>query len=107
MNRKKIVQGSRKLTYSSLFYLLCRNSEDIQYFDHYLHDDVCHRRGWWNFGIGLEAFEEVLDALKDVYQCLSGCTNVLCRLRSAGSSSVARRRRERYRPGEGRLHLRR
>ena len=84
-------QRSWKLTRSSLLYLLCRDSEDIEYFNHYLHDDVRHRHGWWNFGIRLEAFEEVLNALKDVDEGLLGCTNILSRLRSFGSSSVARR----------------
>jgi hypothetical protein len=64
------MQGYGKLTRSSLFYLLCRNSQDIQYFDHYLHDDVRHRRAWSNLGIGLQASEKVLDALKDVDQGL-------------------------------------
>ena len=50
------IQGNGKLTCSSLFYLLCRNSKDIEYFNHYLHDDVRHRRRWLNLGIGLQAF---------------------------------------------------
>ncbi len=80
------LQGYWKLTCSSLFYLLCRNGKDIEYFNHYLHDDVRHRRGWWNFGIDLEAFEEVLNAFKDVDEGLLGCTDVLSRLRSFGSA---------------------
>ncbi len=60
------IQGYGKLTCSSLFYLLCRYSKDIEYFNHYLHDDVRHCRRWWDLGTGLEAFEKVLDPLKDV-----------------------------------------
>ena len=76
------IQGYGKLTCSSLFYLLCRYSKDIEYFNHYLHDDVRHCRRWWDLGTGLEAFEKVLDPLKDVDEDLLGCTNVLTRLRS-------------------------
>ncbi len=46
------MQGYGKLTYSSLFYLLCHNSQDIEYFNHYLNDDVRRRRGWSNLSRG-------------------------------------------------------
>jgi hypothetical protein len=69
-----------KLTRSSLWYLLCRDSENIQYFHHYLNDDVRHRRGWWNLHVSLQTFEKVLDPHKDVDQGLLRCTDILSRL---------------------------
>ena len=104
--RNQYTAGSWRLTCSSLSDLLCRNSEDIEYFDHYLHDDVCHRLRWRNFGIGLETFEKGFNSLEYVDESLLGCTNILSRLRNFESSSVTRCR-ERYRPGGGRQHLRR
>jgi hypothetical protein len=71
-----------ELTCSSLFYLLCRNGQDIQYLNHYLNDDVRHRRVWSNLGIGLQAFEKVLNAFEDVNQSLLGSNDILSRLRS-------------------------
>ena len=85
------MQGSWKLTCSPLFYLLCCNSENVEHFNHYLHDDVRHCRGCWDFCVGLEPFEEVLDTLKDVDEGLLSCINILNRLRSFGSSSASRR----------------
>ena len=84
------MQRCWKPTCSSLSYLLCRNSEDVQYFNHYLHDDVRHRCGWRNFGIDLEAFEKVLNTLKDVDEGLLACTNVLSRLTGSGLSPIVR-----------------
>jgi hypothetical protein len=66
MSGVQTLQANCKLTCPSLFCLLCRNSKDIQYFNHYLYSYVCHRLGWWDFGVGLETFEEILNTLKDV-----------------------------------------
>jgi hypothetical protein len=103
------MQEYGKLTCASLLYLLCRNSQDIQYFNHYLHYDVRHRRVWSNLGIGLQAPEEVLDAFKDVNKSLLSSDNILSRLRSfrVKPGSVAKRCLERYRPVGGHQHLRR
>ena len=60
------MEGSWMLTYLPLFCFLCRDSKDIEYFNHYLYNDIRHRCGWWNFGIGFETFEEILNTLKDV-----------------------------------------
>ena len=50
-----------KLTGSPLFYLLCGDSENIQNFHHYLHDDIGHRLVWSDLRIPLQTFEKVLD----------------------------------------------
>ena len=55
-----------KLTCSSLLYLLCRNSENIQNFHHYFHDDVRHCLAWFDLRIRLQTFEKVLNAFKNV-----------------------------------------
>jgi hypothetical protein len=78
--RSQYIHATCKLTCPSLFSLLCRNSKDIQYFNHYLDNDVRHRLGWWDFGVGLETFEEIFNTLKDVDQGLLGRTNILSRL---------------------------
>ena len=74
------MHAHRELTFSSLSYLTCSDSEDIQYFYHYLHDDARHCRRWWDLRICLQAFEEVLDTFKDVNQGLLRCADVLNRL---------------------------
>ena len=74
------MQAPGKLTRSSLSYLLCSDSENIQYFNHYLNNDVRHRRRWWNLGICLQAFEKVLDPFEDVDQGILYCTDILSRL---------------------------
>jgi hypothetical protein len=66
-----------KLTCSSLFYLLCRDTQDIQYFHHYLNNDVCHSLAWFDLRISLQTFEKVLDPLKDVDQGLLRCIDIL------------------------------
>ena len=71
-----------KLTCSPLSYLLCSDSENIQYFHHYLNDDILHRRRWWDLGVGLQAFEEVLDTFKDIDQGILRCIDILDRLTS-------------------------
>ena len=76
------IKGYQKLTRSSLFYLLRCNTQDIQYFHHYLHNDIRHRRAWSNLGIRLQSFEKVLDLLKDIYEYLLRRTNVFNRLTS-------------------------
>jgi hypothetical protein len=57
-------------------------AQDIQYFHHYLNDDVRHCLGWSNLRIGLQTFEKVLDPLKDVDKCLLRCIDILNRLTS-------------------------
>ena len=93
----------RKLTRSSLLYLFCSDSENIQNFHHYLHDNVRHCRGWWNLRICLQALEEVLDPFKDVDQDLSRCTDVLNRLMRVDVKLELQLKemKIKYRPGEG------
>jgi hypothetical protein len=87
MSGVQTLHSSRNLTCPSLFCLLRRNSKDIQYFNHYLYNDVCHRLGRWDFGVGLETFEKILNTLKDVDQDLLGRSNVLSRLEEDTSTS--------------------
>jgi hypothetical protein len=101
------MKAYEKLTRSSLPYLLCRDSENIQYFHHNLHDDVRHRRGWWNLRIRLEAFEKVLYSFKDVDQGLLRCTDILGRLHRCQTRLKLERNGVKYEPGEGPQHLRR
>ena len=85
------MQVPGKPTRSPLLYLLCRDSENIQYFHHYLNDDVCHCRGWWNLRVRLQAFEKVLDTSKDVDQCVLRCTDILSRLMNVDGKPEFRR----------------
>jgi hypothetical protein len=89
-----------KLTRPPPFYLLCRNSENIQHFRHYLHDDVHHRCTWLNLRIRFQAFEKVLDPLKYVDQCLLGRTNVLSRLTSLEVKLDCKRSSEDYKDSD-------
>ena len=66
-----------KLTRSSLSYLFSRDGENIEYFHHYLNDDVRHRRSRWNLRVRFEAFEKVLNTFKDIDQCVLRRTDVL------------------------------
>ena len=74
------MQGYGKLTCSSLLHLFRRNPQDVQHFNHYLYDNVRHRRIRSNLGIGLQASEKVLDAFKDVNESLLCRNNILSRL---------------------------
>ena len=80
-----------KLTRSSLSYLLCSDSENIQYFHHNLHDDVRHCRRRWDLRIRLQTFEEVLDALKNVDEGVLRCFDILDRLTSSDVKIGSRR----------------
>ena len=101
------MQAPGKLTRSSLSYLLCSDSENIQYFNHYLNNDVRHRRRWWNLGICLQAFEKVFDPFEDVDQGVLGCTDILGRLMSVDLNSIRKDTYIEYRPEEGHQLLRR
>ena len=80
-----------KLTCSSLSYLFCSDSENIQHFRHNLHDNVCHCRRWWDLRIRLQAFEEVLDTFKDVDHGVLRCVDILDRLTSFDVNLYLRR----------------
>ena len=80
INETDIKKAYWELTSSSLLYLLRSDSKNIQYFHHYLDDDVGHRLAWSDLGICLQTFEKVLDTLKDVNQSVLRCTDVLNRL---------------------------
>ena len=71
-----------ELTCSSLFYLLRRDSENIQNFHHYLHDDIRHCLVWSDLRIRLETSEKVLDTFKNVDQGLLRCIHILNCLKS-------------------------
>ena len=71
------MQACRKLTRSSLFYLLRRDSKDIQDFHHDLDDDVRHSIAWLDLRIRLRPFEEILDPLKYIDQGLLRRIDVL------------------------------
>ena len=66
-----------KLTCSSLPYLLRRDAQDIQDFNHDLDDDIRHCLAWSNLRILLHTFEKVLDPFKDVDQGLLHCIDIL------------------------------
>jgi hypothetical protein len=85
-----------QLTFSSLFYLLCRDTKDVQYFHHYLHDDVRLGSAWSNLCISLQALEKVLDPFKDVDQGILRCNNILSRLTDlrVKLTQVAKRRED-------------
>jgi hypothetical protein len=55
-------------------------SRKDSFFQHYIHDDVHHRRRWWNVCIRLDVFEKVLEAFKDIDQSLFYCTDAFNRL---------------------------
>ena len=59
-----------------MFDLLRRNCENIQNFDHYLDNDIGHRVRWWNFRVGFEAFEEVLDTLEEFDKGFFTCADI-------------------------------
>ena len=68
------------LTRSSLLYLLRHNSKNSQYLYHDLYDDVIHRVCRGHLSIFLEPFEEVLNALEDIYERILARADILCRL---------------------------
>jgi hypothetical protein len=53
-------------TGSTLLHLLRRNREDVQDFNHDLHDYASHRVSWWHFRVRFKPFEEVLDTLEEI-----------------------------------------
>ena len=55
-----------ELTCSPLLYLLRCDSENIQNFHHYFHDDVRHSLAWFDLRIRLQTFEKVLNAFNNV-----------------------------------------
>jgi hypothetical protein len=66
-----------------MLHLLRRNREDVQDFNHDLHDNVSHRVSWWHFRVSLKPFKEVLDTLEEVgkgfltrFDILGSLTNV-------------------------------
>ena len=71
-----------KLTCSSLLYLLCRDSENIQNFHHYLNNDIRHCLAWSDCRVGLQTFEKVLDTFKDIDQGFLRRSDILNRLTS-------------------------
>jgi len=66
-----------KHTGSTLLHLLRRNREDVQDFDHDLHDYVSHRLSWWHFHVRFEAFEEIFDTLEEIDKGLLTRVNIL------------------------------
>ena len=65
-----------------MLYLLCRDSENIQNFHHYRHDNVRHCIAWFDLRIRLQTFEEVLDTFENVDQGLLPRVDILNRLTS-------------------------
>lgn len=60
-----------------MLYLLRRNCEYIQNFDHYLHNYICHRGSLWYFRVGFKAPEKVLDTFEELGKGFFTCTNIL------------------------------
>ena len=79
-----IIYRREQLTRSTLPHLLRRNREDVQHFDHDLHDYVGHGVCRWHSGISLEALEEVLDAPEEIGEGILARFNILgCLLQSS------------------------
>ena len=70
----------KQRTRSTLSHFLRSNCEDIQNFDHNLHDYVCHGARWRYCGIRLEALEEALDTFKEIDEGLLAGFDILGRL---------------------------
>ena len=68
------------LTRSTLFDLICRNSENRKDFCHYLHNRVGHRSSWRHFRVRLKTFEKTLNPHKDVNEYILTRSYVLSRL---------------------------
>ena len=64
-------------TRSTLLHLFCRNREDVQHFDHYLHDYVSHCGCRRHCDMRFEALEEVLDAPEEIDESLFARFNIL------------------------------
>ena len=73
---------NEKFTCSSMLYLLRRDSENIQYFHHYLHNDICHCLVWFDLRIRLQTFEKVFNAFENVNQGVLRRVDILDRLTS-------------------------
>ena len=67
-------------TYFSLLKFLCREGKDQKNLNHDRHDDVCHSRGQWKFGIDLESPKKMLDSIEEVKDCAFASGNTLNRL---------------------------
>ena len=79
------------LTCSALLDLLCCDGKDQKYLNHDLYDHVRHPCGRRHLDIGLEALEEVFNALKDVNEYVLASGSGLSRLKEsvATKSNVA------------------
>jgi hypothetical protein len=64
-----------KLTESALFYLLCRQSEDIKQFNHYFDQYFSHGRG--DLGEDFETAKVMFKTFKKVDKCIITCANSL------------------------------
>jgi hypothetical protein len=76
----KAVARKEELTESSGLHLLCRESEDRQYLNHYLDKNFCHRRCGRDVSVDLEASEEVFDTFKKIDEGIMASFDVLGRL---------------------------
>ena len=70
-----------KLTCSLLPHLLRHDSKHGQHFRHDLSHHIRHRLGLWDFCVGLEAYEEVFDFIKEFDKRVSARSCVPRRLR--------------------------
>ena len=57
-----------RLTQSSLLNLFSGQCEHGEQLDQYLYNDVRHQRGKWDRRVDFKAFEEVSEALKQIYK---------------------------------------
>jgi hypothetical protein len=77
-----------ELTRSTLTYFLCRDRENIQDLDRYLHHFVRHRRSKRDVGVSLEPHAEILDASEDVDDDILALGNIFSRLRTNVTSNL-------------------
>ena len=54
------------LTETPLLDIFRRQSQNGEYFDHYLNSHICHRSVAWDLRINTEASEEIADAFEKI-----------------------------------------
>jgi hypothetical protein len=69
-----------QLTRSTLFDLLCGDSENRKYFSHYFYSHVGHRISGWHFRVCIETLEKTLDAHEDIDKHIVACVYIFSRL---------------------------